>query len=349
MVRGFWVELPFVNYLDISYITGMKEQILPAKMLKEMSDRFPDAWKEADNLRSDQGKDLPKWTGQVFMPMAGWLVVACKAGKSIVPDPGMIQQAQLMQPLGAWRPAQDIVRFDPDVLQGIADTPLDGKLPADVFWRMPAWAIYFDVPLDVDGIAYHGFFAVLEEDMNDWSRELRLFFVADGKETRPVIIHLGDWDLETALAKSDLVAVMQAAQMGIDMENLLQTKPNPGIVGALNLLLYVCAYGLDGKERQPGASVTYPQARKVKKGWRLYPPDAPNIHVLGEDMGKQIRESRGKAAGHPGSNAAKSPHIRRAHWHSFWTGSKKEGGERKILVRWLPPMAIAMGEDGEEG
>jgi hypothetical protein len=31
------------------------------------------------------------------------------------------------------------------------------------------------------------------------------------------------------------------------------------------------------------------------------------------------------------------PHIRRAHWHSFWAGKK---GEQTIRLKWLPPIAV---------
>ena len=33
------------------------------------------------------------------------------------------------------------------------------------------------------------------------------------------------------------------------------------------------------------------------------------------------------------------PHLRRAHWHSFWIG-KRNSAERKLVLRWLPPIAV---------
>lgn len=36
------------------------------------------------------------------------------------------------------------------------------------------------------------------------------------------------------------------------------------------------------------------------------------------------------------------PHIRRAHWHSFWVGS---GDDKKINVKWLPPIAVNLDDD----
>lgn len=32
------------------------------------------------------------------------------------------------------------------------------------------------------------------------------------------------------------------------------------------------------------------------------------------------------------------PHMRRAHWHHFWTG--KKGEERKLILKWIAPSFI---------
>jgi hypothetical protein len=33
-------------------------------------------------------------------------------------------------------------------------------------------------------------------------------------------------------------------------------------------------------------------------------------------------------------------HVRRAHWHAFWTGPKASTEERKLILHWLPPIAV---------
>ena len=43
-------------------------------------------------------------------------------------------------------------------------------------------------------------------------------------------------------------------------------------------------------------------------------------------------ESSGKFRSSP------RPHIRRAHWHSYWIGPKD--GERKVILKWLPPVLV---------
>lgn len=34
------------------------------------------------------------------------------------------------------------------------------------------------------------------------------------------------------------------------------------------------------------------------------------------------------------------PHMRKAHWHHFWTGSKEDPDNRQLVVRWVPPTFV---------
>jgi hypothetical protein len=51
-----------------------------------------------------------------------------------------------------------------------------------------------------------------------------------------------------------------------------------------------------------------------------------------------------KACTRPGSR----PHIRRAHMHSRWTGPRKDRKKQEIVTRWLPPIPVKVGLEGEE-
>ncbi|MFM2415427.1 MAG: hypothetical protein RL385_150 [Pseudomonadota bacterium] len=39
-----------------------------------------------------------------------------------------------------------------------------------------------------------------------------------------------------------------------------------------------------------------------------------------------------------GGGPPRAPHLRRAHWHRFWTGPRD--GERAIRLRWLSPILV---------
>lgn len=34
------------------------------------------------------------------------------------------------------------------------------------------------------------------------------------------------------------------------------------------------------------------------------------------------------------------PHLRRAHWHHYWTGPKSDPEKRELVVRWIHPVLV---------
>lgn len=48
-----------------------------------------------------------------------------------------------------------------------------------------------------------------------------------------------------------------------------------------------------------------------------------------------------------GSHTAKRPHMRRGHWHHFWTGPMDSAQDRKLVLKWLPPIFVGSSQDGE--
>jgi hypothetical protein len=62
-----------------------------------------------------------------------------------------------------------------------------------------------------------------------------------------------------------------------------------------------------------------------------------NFTQRGERAG--TKRGAGRNAGRRGP----APHIRRAHWHTFWTGPRS-GAPRKPALKWIPPIPVAFGD-----
>ena len=46
------------------------------------------------------------------------------------------------------------------------------------------------------------------------------------------------------------------------------------------------------------------------------------------------------------THASPRPHMRRGHWHHFWTGPKSKPAERKLILQWVAPTFVtASGKD----
>lgn len=79
-----------------------------------------------------------------------------------------------------------------------------------------------------------------------------------------------------------------------------------------------------------------------RRGARTYPARQIHQWEVGYRIGAQIRafEASTPSAGPDGSGSSVRPHVRKAHWHSFWTGPRDQPEKRKKRVRWLPPIPV---------
>lgn len=77
------------------------------------------------------------------------------------------------------------------------------------------------------------------------------------------------------------------------------------------------------------------------------------ISTVGYRFGNEYRrykrnstERSSQPASHSGGGKGvkKTPHIRRSHFHSFWTGKKDNPDDRKLIVKWLQSVFVGSSE-----
>ncbi len=331
----------------------MDNDPLPMRLLREYSREFPLAWRQISSMRKDRGKILPWWPDWCYCPIAGAYAIVTNGAPALIPDllPVMVKTPPaVMAALAAWRVTKGVYRFDPDSFTEIANMPLEGNLPADIFLSLPEWCVYIETPgficLDKE-IA--GFFAYLECDANDNRRELRITLLYPDLETCPIPIHLGNWTLEEAVAKVQNEAKRAANQFGFEVKDEFNQVVNE-CVPFINLVLYICSVNADMLERP-----THPSRQTTRKG-KIQTATKPHVWEVGVRVGAALRSIIAKETAtnqknsdiHASSHASPRPHYRRAHWHHYWTGPKSKPEERTLTLKWLPPIPVGIPEiDGE--
>jgi hypothetical protein len=188
----------------------------------------------------------------------------------------------------------------------------------------------------------HGFFVFLECDAETGRKELRLLLDLDinGKSVLTGIpLHCKQGTISDAFA----AMVKESRRQGLQGEGYQAVKQAiPEIVNSLSaiisLVLYLCSQAADyGGEKK----LARPRFKKTKKGPRYFPPDKSQVWDVGARVGAALRLAFAKAesAGRTGGEGRARPrgHIRRAHWHGYWTGPKEK---QKLVLRWIPPLAI---------
>lgn len=307
---------------------------------------YPNLPHWVDTFRADRGKSLSKWPDWCFLPMAGWYTVVSDGNQMEVLTLQVAGDVSRLAAMGTWRYSQGIYRLTPELLAALLDSPVSGKLPSDVLYRLPEWCVYVETPgQHWLGEPIHGFWAHLEYDMNTGRSELRFLF--DGERSLTGLpVHIGDWTITEAIGRAMGEAKRQQQARGGVFEmkaDDIQTASadlNPFI----SVLLYLCSEEPEIDDaRQPGESPNRPSPKKTKKGWRLFPPDKPRVWSVGIRLGAQLRAAQdSQEPGEPTGRTVR-PHLRRGHWHGFWLGPRN--GERRFEYRWISPLMVGNNPD----
>lgn len=327
-------------------------ELRPRQVLKEVGKTFPNAWKDVKSFREGKGKDLPDWADWCYLPIAAGVAIATggvderiiESGYNDVTNPATVTAA------ATWRLSQGVYKFDYDLYESLINQPMNDELPCEALKRLPEYCVYIethnakwaDAPID-------GFFAHLEQDMNDWREELRFVFLLKDGGNIPFAVHLGNWTLDEGLKKMQEEAQKQAKTY-LNFKLPFQDFSKE-ITPFLQLVLYLCADNIDVPKKPQ-----HPSTKSNKKGV-VEAVKAPRHWNIGERIGSTIRkyrntemqkeqeDEREEKEGFNRKNASPRPHVRRAHWHSFWKGPRD--GKRKLIVHWIPPIPVGLDKDDD--
>lgn len=326
----------------------------PVAHLNAAGRLYPRAWHWVEKFRADRGKGgIPDWPGWCFLPVSAWYAMVSEPfGGQKVP-PGHVEDVGRLAAVGTWRYSQGIYRFDPALFAALIKTDLTGDMPGEVLLRLPEWCVYIETPgmEFVPGDRLYGFFAHLEHDAHNGRRELRLLLDCSSG-LLPVPVHVGPWPLVGGVHRMLSESVLQAAVSGAPAKipsTEAEQEAARFLAPLLSLLLYLCSdepeIGAPGEGRPQR-----PRPTRVKGGWRLFPAKGPRVWPVGEALGRSLREAleRDDSGLERDDSERKSPrfHLRRAHWHGYWTGPKD--GERRFRYKWLPPTAVGGKESAND-
>lgn len=331
-----------------------KELPRPEKRLIEISKRYPEAWANIDAARAANQTLGNGWPPHTFIPRETAFEIVRKnykgQGQKLLQMMQMVQDIHDIECLGAWRTTKGIYRYDPTLYQELIKTPIEGNLPCEALRHMPEWCVYVETP----GMTYlsaplDGFFATIEYDFADQKERLLILMDAEPL-SQGVTIMLGDWTIKEAIIKTrDSSAVGMVEEMLCGPDGITAvTKEEVIDMGVshtapiISLLVYLCS---ESAEIGDGSSMPEtPVPVKTKRGPRIFPADKPKVWPVGTRLGAALRhaftEAETTKTDRLGTHASPRAHVRVAHWHSFWTGARKIQEQRKLIVKWLPPIPV---------
>ena len=318
----------------------MEKTHISLETLRRVENNFPSIWSAADNLQQQfsTGRHLE---GSVFSLAEGQLL-----SQKLQRGDGPHFNPALLGALVAWRPTKGIFRFHPELYESLIDTDIAGDVPSDVLLRMPGWAVFIETPVSEKlPFHLHGFWAYLSR-LGKQNELILVGLWRDDKTTQEADID-PQWEIllyNLPLGNhpvSDLTEMMfqrSALETGNShaMSDDVRAIQEHMVSCMLSLLLYLCSEQPDIENWAPKQPVF--KYLGNKRRWLA----SKDFHEwdVGLRLGTALTLARSQAErGDPNAETGASvrPHVRRAHWHSFWVGKR---GEQTISLRWLPPVPV---------
>lgn len=249
-----------------------------------------------------------------------------------------------------WRQNKIIYSFDPDMAAALAEQAEDVKdtdvLPADLLMHLPYPCIYIKAPGLLE--CADGFWAWMDYDTNREGPELRIQWVMQAMDASiPQVIHIiPDGTIQDCFLDT-LKTTQENLQAPVDVSHPAESSRI--ILSAIQLLLYILAENAD-VEDEP-APVRPTKQRTGKIAGKIVTDKAGEVQAknVGVRIGAAFRRAKRRpteSGTGTGTGSRKRPHMRRGHWHHYWTGPKD--GDRTLLLRWTAPTMIHPDEGKED-
>ena len=330
------------------------ESIPPLIMTQNFTRQYPDIWDDIDLLREETmaGKIDAPWDFDLcYCPIAVSLAALQKQNKNPAETTG---KAGFAAACAAWRRTKMIYRFDDTLAEELFSMADDIVIPSEILRSLPAPAIYIqfrepsgDVTIsNGERAKIDGFLVHIEDDVKTREKELRIdYLTTAGTPALPIYIHLipggtiGD-GIEKAAQTAE--ENLKTAPLTYERKQaVLKTIRSTNEIAqqAIQLVLYICAENAEIEENEAQAKIYRKSDRITDRYRELRKWDVGvKTGVILRAKEKREREESRESAETEGTPRTYNrihktrPHVRRAHWHHFWTGS---GENKKLILRWV--------------
>lgn len=325
---------------------------VPLELVNRITLKYPACWEQVEEFRAGKRTGELQWDDHCYIPIAGGIAIVSNGGVLSKIESTHMQDATIIAASAPWRLYKQIFCFDADMEALLYAQAEDLVIPIEILNNLPYQSLYIETKLfdDIDG-----FFVHFESDVNDGRLELRFLIVSNDLNIFPIAIHLKSGNtIKDGVGKMIQEATRVAKQMGDVMvykvkKNVHEEQERLYHITSklMQLVLYICAENKEVGEDERQSKITkIPKSREfIKDKYREIKKwncgvETGNIirgiYKKSNYVHYQISES-------PGFGSPKRPHARRAHWHHYWIGAKKDG-ERKLELKWIAPTFVHGGD-----
>lgn len=324
-------------------------EIAPLEAVKKITAAHPNIWDTIDTLVAVPENEI-HWDRRICYCPISAAIAALSVDSDMLTAFG---SASFASALAAWRRGKFIYQFDESLASEVISTVEDMAIPIEILYHMPAQCIYILLTENDKKIPNDhpvGFFAHIESDTNTGEKELRIHYITNtGDLFTQYIVHLipdgtiGD-GINAAIAEIRKNTSNNIYQpIGDRISDYLRAARTLTIQ-AVQLILYICAENAEIAENESQAKI-YRKSNRILDKYReirKYDVGVKTGIILRRNESRRKNTPDPQYANDNASSIKKRSHLRRAHWHHYWTGS---GDDKKLILRWINSTIINAGED----
>jgi hypothetical protein len=324
------------------------------RFVAQVLERTPDAVNTANQFRAvrdayQYGLNCPAWV-DISMRAVGDIILFADLPGSAV------EQVQYTEDLTAvilWLRSKMLYSFDSILADTLYNQQFEGDVPTDALMHMPFSCIFVAYSSTVLGKKCGGFFAWKEWDSACQWTEIQFLYIFPDCTSVSFSFPLVGGTLESAMEKMIESAKKGFFQLGLDANEENKTRYDSEIATysdviprAINLLLYLCAAEADVPDyTELRKRRTYDSNRNAKRAVTWTVGERIGAAIRGYKLPKEVPPSESDEQLTAGTHNSPRPHMRRAHWHHYWIGSRD--GERALVLKWIPPVPVNADFGGE--
>lgn len=326
------------------------KELPPMKLVRYIKKKYPDFFPFLDQMaaRPQEGWDRKRCfvaPGAVLRYVCGYF----QCQPAALPAE-QLEEVPLLTAAAEWRVCKNVYDFDPSLTEELYRQAKRTITVGQALLHLPAYALYIrpnwqdgeDAASGRDFFVYwdgsHGndlYFLTMKDMQADCVLSLAM---DEADETLDDCIRRSI-DIQRARyeAARHTVAGEAYGDVGREAEAAFSAFRKT-IARWLTLVLYLTAVNAD---ITPEPSHFFRRTRKVSDI-----PREVEILNVGRETGIHLRTLRAHHGAHPsimrgGTHRSPIMHLRRAHWHTYRTGSRKlKKEQRKAILKWIAPVIV---------
>ena len=320
-------------------------ELVPLRCLQQAQARYPVKFSELRQKWDSSGTESPPFPDTVRL-------IGLSGGCSVADAVG---EATFLCACAGWGAFRKVYAFDEALAQSLVfqveDLSDTDVLPAQILNQLPFPCFYVQAA-DIVANGYDGFFVWKERGGEEI--QLRFLFVSancqsilPGGVSLRQKVSLGDcFPGAEEIAQDVIYRAFHGDELALRL--IAGTLPSDAPAGAflrkmvlraVQLVLYIISADAEVSsspkiEKTPSEGVLVNSENDLTYvDTQIYDVGVAIGHALRQDA----RSSRGAGGG---KSAARRAHVRRGHWHHYWTGPKKDPDLRQLVLKWINPMNV---------